>query len=172
MPGSSSNTATLKARANTFLRSVDIDFCNPHAWAALAGVYDEMQEPEHAVEASRQALRSEPENPRWDVLLAAKLMDMDKMDAARESLDKAIEKNAKLSSAWFYRAMIRAEASDRSGALEDLAQACALEPGLAETAGHYETFDDLKDDPAFPKIQLQGGADNPFANIVIETDDN
>ncbi|MCA8940548.1 MAG: hypothetical protein KDB07_12100, partial [Planctomycetes bacterium] len=50
----------LEAARDIFLRSVDVDFCNAHAWAALSNVYAEMDEPEHAAEAARQAVRSDP----------------------------------------------------------------------------------------------------------------
>ena len=140
----------LEGARDTLLRSVDVDFDNAAAWGLLAHVYEAMEEPEHAAEAGRQAIRSAPEDPHWYVLAGVKLVGLKLLDEAFSKLNKAIELDPKYAEAYFNRAVAFAMKNDSTQAIGDLNNALKLDKSLFDMLDHIEHFEALKSMEGFP----------------------
>ncbi len=90
---------------DTGLRSVSEDFSNAYAWALLVPVYEAMNEPEHALEAARQAKRSMPDDIRWLSLLGKQLLQEKHFREALDPLEQALEIEPEHSEAGFFYAL-------------------------------------------------------------------
>ncbi|MCK6439626.1 MAG: tetratricopeptide repeat protein, partial [Planctomycetes bacterium] len=113
----------LEGARDTLLRSVDVDFDNAAAWGLLARVYEAMDEPQHAAEAARQAIRSAPNDPHWCVVAATMLMPLGLYDEARLKIDRALELNPEHADAYFNRAIVNASQNKAAAAIADLKKA-------------------------------------------------
>lgn len=171
----------LESARDAFLESISEDFANADAWAMLANIYADMDEPEHAAEASRQAVRSDLNNPEWRVLRAQHVQLCHKLEEARAEFDKAIELDPEFVPAWFNRALLEAEEGKDAAALADLRKAVELNPGAWDMIDNYEIFDRLRAMDGFPPepagldqaAQEEGDApDNPFMQLKLPQDDD
>ena len=141
----------LEGARDTLLRSVDVDFDNAPAWGMLARVYEAMEEPEHAAEAARQAIRSKPTDSHWYVVAASMMLPLKLYDEALEKTNKAIEIKANYADAFFTRAQVYAQQDKSEQACADLAQAVKLDQTLFELIDHIEELEALSTRPDFPK---------------------
>ena len=160
----------LEAARDIFLRSCDVDFANAHAWAALSMVYAEMDEPEHAAEAARQAVRSDPNDAEWYIVLSDHLLGLGKYEECERVLGKALEIVPNHQTAFFNRAIMHAAQKADEAAIADLKHAVELEETLADAAINVEEFDYLREREDFPKaLEAEGfNPNSPFANLKIE----
>ena len=166
----------LEGARDSLLESVSEDPCNAPAWALLSQVYDESGEPEHAAEAARQAVRSDPQNPQWHVLRGVKVMMAEEPDdeTARaevmDALDTAVKLAPKLASAHLYRGVALARIGDSAQAISSVARAVGLEPGIYDLLEDIEEVWALRMEPGFPaepkRPDGQAG-NNPFKGFQL-----
>lgn len=167
----------LEGARDAMLEAISEDFENAPAWAMLSNIYADMDEPEHAAEAARQAVRSELDNPEWRVLRALQVQLISRFDEAKAEFAKAIELDAGYVSAWLNRALLLAKLGEDQAALSDLNQAVKLNPSAWLMIDHYEEFDRLKEAEGFPAEpaglgdDLEANPDNPFLALKLPQDD-
>jgi|GEM_PF-4652052 len=160
------------------LEAISEDFANAHAWALLSTIYADMEEPEHAAEAARQAVRSDLHNPEWRVLRALQVQLEARFDEAKGEFAKAIELDPNYVSAWFNRALLEARLGEDDAAIADLQRAIQIKPAAWDMIDHYDEFDRLRDDPNFPPepeglddlIDEDVKAQNPFMALKLPKD--
>lgn len=135
---------------DTVLLAIDVDFNNADAWALLSGVYDDMEEPWHAQEAARQAIRSNPRRPDLRVLLGVRLLTDGKPDEALTEFDAAILIKPSSAGAHFNRGLALAALGREAEAVAALAHAVKIEPGLYGALEDLDAVESLRGLPGFP----------------------
>lgn len=160
-----------EAARNSLLGAIDTDFQNAAAWSLLAEVYAEMDEADHAAEASRQAVRSQPENARLHVLKAIFVRGAGKLEEAKEAVEQALELDESLAGAHFQYSVILCVAGDNRGAVSALNRAVELEPGLWDAAEDHPDLVGLAADSGYPtrpaSLNTVDIGNNPFTQIEL-----
>jgi Tfp pilus assembly protein PilF len=141
----------LESARDKCLESVDADFNNGAAWAALSDIYEDMEEPWHASEAARQAVRSEPDCPEWHLLLCVRQLAERLDEPAASAASDALRLKPGLAAAHWNRAIAYSRLGHEALAVKDLADALALDPGLWDAVEDQDELLALEKEPGFPK---------------------
>lgn len=161
-----SDRGDLEGARDALLCAVDVDFNNAFAWGQLSQVYDEMDEPEHAAEAARQAVRSDPNSPMWHVLRAVKVQALGDNDEALKSFSTALQQDASCAPALFHRASVLSGLGRNDEALADFNEAVKLDPALWDASEQLEEFDTLREHKNFPERPAEKDGGKPFPNGI------
>ncbi|MEU8103271.1 tetratricopeptide repeat protein [Nonomuraea muscovyensis] len=109
-------------------RVIDLDPSCLDAYINRAGLLAGLERDEEAWRDVRAGLALAPGNPHLLAVLGQLETAAGRLAEARRALDRAIEAAPGLASAWGNRGVLRFEAGDPEGAVEDLSQAIGLEP--------------------------------------------
>lgn len=140
----------LESARDTVLQAVDADVNNADAWALLSDIYDDMEEPWHAQEAARQAVRANPNRTDLRMLLGVRLMIGNELAEALATFDAVLGSKPKSAAAHFNRGVVLARLNRAEEAVDALILAVDIEPTLAEALGDSSDLDPIRNNPRFP----------------------
>lgn len=109
-------------------RVIDLDPSCLDAYINRAGLLAGLERDEEAWHDVRTGLALAPGNPHLLAVLGQLETAAGRLAEARRALDRAVEAAPWLAAAWGNRGVLRFEAGDLEGAVEDLSQAIGLEP--------------------------------------------
>ncbi|MFG3442318.1 tetratricopeptide repeat protein [Nonomuraea sp. NPDC047897] len=109
-------------------RVIDLDPSCLDAYINRAGLLAGLERDEEAWRDVAAGLALAPGNPHLLAVLGQLETAAGRLAEARRALDRAVEAAPWLASAWGNRGVLRFEAGDPEGAVEDLSQAIGLEP--------------------------------------------